>query len=380
MNKLLRIVAPLLFVMVLIAAGTRNARSETAAGTRYVCPPCGAPCDTTTFTAPGVCPACGMKLIEAGSAQSKAANDPGRKKVAILVFNGVEVLDFSGPYEMFGAAGCDVYTVAATKDPVTSAMGLTVVPKHSFADAPPPDVLVIPGGGVYGASRDAATLDYIKQVTAHASHTMSVCNGAFILASTGLLDGLTATTTYGNIPKLASQYPKITVVRDRRYVDNGKIITTAGLSAGMDGALHVIALLFGTGYAQSVALSEEYDWKPGGGFARAALADHEIPRIQLDSLGTWDMVRTEGDTRHWDMVVSGQPKYPIAEVMSRVEQALTDGHWTKVGSASPGAATRVSTWRFTGSDGKPWKATLKFDGGRDVDAKATAALTVDRAG
>src|SRR5262245_20511933 len=151
-----------------------------------------------------------MALVEEGSAA--AAPDPHRKRVAILVFNSCEILDFTGPYEMFGAAGCNVYTVAATKDPVTTAMGLTVVPRYTFADAPAPDVLVIPGGGVNQASADSATLAYIKQVAATDQQTMSVCNGAFILANTGLLDGLKATTTYHNIPRLRAAHPKIDVV------------------------------------------------------------------------------------------------------------------------------------------------------------------------
>jgi putative intracellular protease/amidase len=367
------------FVLFALVAGpiASTAAAGDALPKRYVCPPCGSPCDTLSFSAPGVCPTCGMTLVEAGSQSAAPATNPSRKKVAILVFDSVEILDFTGPYEMFGAAGCDVYTVAATKDPVTSAMGLTVVPKFTFADAPQPDVLVIPGGGVYGASRDEATLRYIKDTTARTSYTMSVCNGAFILANTGLLDGLGATTTYHNIPKLTSQYPKIRVVQDQRYVDNGKIITTAGLSAGTDGALHVIAKLFGTGFAQEVALSEEYAWTPDGGYVRAAMADHQLPAVQLDSLGTWEVVRTEGDSRRWEYVVKGHSDLAATEVMSRIEAALVGGKWTRSASASPNATTRSSEWRFTGSDGKPWKGTLKLEGaGHDL----TAALTIARAG
>ena len=365
-----------LCMLALFVAGTGV--SAAADGKTYVCKPCGLPCDAKTFAAPGTCPDCGMPIVEAGTVAPPAV-DKEQKKVAILVFDGVEVLDFSGPYEMFGAAGCDVYTVAASASAVTSAMGLTVVPKHTFADAPQPDVLVVPGGGVYGASRDDATLAYIKRVTEHATHTMSVCNGAFILASAGLLDGLSATTTYGNIPKLADQYPKIHVVRDQRYVDNGKIITAAGLSAGIDGALHVIARLFGTGYAQEVALGEEVDWKPEGGFVRAALADHEIPAIKMDDLGTWSTVRTEGDTGHWDIVVEGNPKLTMSELTTRIEEQLSRGKWTKVDSSTK-STSASSTWRFTGSDSKAWKASLKLDGAADAGKKCTVSLSIARTG
>jgi putative intracellular protease/amidase len=352
--------------------------SVAADGKKYVCRPCGLPCDKKTFAAAGTCPDCGMPLVEAGSAAAQPADNSNKKKVAILVFNGVEVLDFSGPYEMFGAADCDVFTVAASTDAVTSAMGLGVVPKYTFANAPQPDVLVVPGGGVKGASHDTATLAYIKRVNEHTTHTLSVCNGAFILAEAGLLDGLSATTTYHNIPILAGQYPKIKVVSDQRYVDNGKIITAAGLSAGIDGALHVIARLFGTGFAQQIALGEEVDWKPEGGFVRAALADHQIPDIQIDNFGTWNLVRTEGDTEHWDIVVDGNPNLAMPELTTRIEEQLKSGKWTKV-DAKTGDASNSSTWRFTGSDGKAWKGTLKLDAAADAGKKCTMSLSIAHA-
>lgn len=362
-----------LLTLIVVLAGAAFVRPQAAAATRWVCPPCGSPCDAKFFDAAGVCPTCGMKLVTEAEAAAAAAQQ-ARKKVAILVFNACEILDFSGPYEMFGAAGCDVYTVAATKEPVTTAMGLTVLPKYTFADAPQPDVLVIPGGGVKAASEDQATLEYIKKVTAADAHTMSVCNGAFILANTGLLAGKSATTTYHNIPILRKAHPEIHVVEDRRYADNGKLITTAGLSAGMDGALHVIAKLFGTGYAQGVALGEEYAWQPDGGFVRAAMADHQIPEIDLDAMGKWEADRLDGDTSHWDAAFHGTPKGSAAEFQTQVEQALQKAKWTRAGGAAG-----ASEWKFTGTDGKPWTGTLKF-GAPDAAGALTAEIQVARAG
>jgi putative intracellular protease/amidase len=367
---------PLIALALLAAAAVLPGRAAEAK--RYKCPPCGSPCDTTTFSAAGVCPTCGMTLVEASAAAAEP--DPGRKKVAILVFNSCEILDFSGPWEMFGAAGCEVYSVAATKDPITTAMGLTVVPKYTFADAPQPDVLVIPGGGVKAATEDQATLDYVRKATEGTQNTMSVCNGAFILANTGLLDGLTATTTSGNITRMAEKYPKIKVVRDRRYVDNGHLVTTAGLSAGMDGALHVIAKLFGSGYAQEVALSEEYDWEPTSKFARAALADQQIPQLGIDSLGTWRLESTAGNTDRWNVVVNGTLKVSAEEFQRRLEGALVASKWKRVSASAARATTRSSSWRFTGNDGKPWRATLKLEGGADAAREVKASLSLARAG
>ncbi len=234
----------------LLCATFGSAQGASAKG--LVCPPCGCASDGKTFERPGACPDCGMPLSESPL------------RVAILIFEGVQIIDYTGPYEMFGAAGFEVFTVAASKASVKTVMGMEVVPRHTFADAPPADVLVIPGGSLKDAVDHAATLAFIKACAARNQVTLSVCNGAFILANTGLLKGLTVTTTRGNIPRLAQRHPELKVVGDRRYVDNGRIVTAAGLSAGIDGALHVIEKLKGRELAKQVAHGEEYAWVPEG--------------------------------------------------------------------------------------------------------------------
>src|SRR5262249_2854512 len=154
-----------------------------------------------------------------------------------------------------------------------------VVPKYTFVDAPQANVVVVPGGSVRAAQASATTLDWVRRQTAHAEHTMSVCNGAFILGSAGLLDGLSATTTARLLENLRADFPKVKIIYDQRFVDNGKIITAAGLSSGIDGALHVVSKMIGSGNAQAVALGIEYDWHPRSGFVRASLADMLIPRV-----------------------------------------------------------------------------------------------------
>jgi putative intracellular protease/amidase len=297
-----------------------------------------------------------MALVTEEEAKAADAANATSKKVAILVFNGVEIIDYTGPYEVFGAAGLDVYTVAATKDPVTTAMGMTVIPKYSFDDAPRPDVLVVPGGGIKAAMSDAATLKWVRDETARIQHTMSVCNGAFILASAGLLDGLSATTTNGNIPKLRAQFPNIKVVDDRRYVDNGKIITTAGLSAGIDGALHIVALILGEGTAQQVALIEEYDWSANSRFVRASLADQLVPNADLTKdYGNWDVASTTGGTDRWELVLRGTSNKTAAELIDHFEQVYrTKGSWTKVSAGTGG----TSEWRLKGKAGEAWSGRL----------------------
>jgi len=292
-------------------------------------------------------------------AYSSAAAYTPPKRVAILIFDGVEIIDYAAPYEVFGSAHYEVYTVARTKAPVTTFMGLTVTPKYDFSDAPPPDILLVPGGGVDEVRADPSILKWVRDETALAKHTLSVCNGALILADAGLLDGLSATTTNYWIPRMRTAYPKIHMVSDRRFVDNGKVITSAGLSAGIDGALHVIEVMDGKGEAQQVALGQEYDWHPDHPFVRAALADNQVPMFKLQPIGHWDVVSTTGDRMHWEIDYEGQPSKSQAAILDYVAAALqSDGKWRKVASErSPNGAMSIR-WRFTGSDGKIWSGKL----------------------
>jgi putative intracellular protease/amidase len=269
MKTLSRFKSPLMSALLLFSGMAAIAHPAANQDKHYVCPPCDTPCDKAVHDKPGNCPTCQMALVES---TSKEAEAPIKKKVAILIFDGVQIIDYTGPFEMFGVAEFEVFTVAATKTPITTFLGMIVTPNYSFSDAPKADVLVVPGGDVRASETHEPTLTYIKETTQHAQNTMSVCNGAFILASTGLLDGLSATTTRGNIPGLTRKYPKVKVVRDQRYTDNGKIITTGGLSAGIDGALHIIERMLGAEEAKKIAYVEEYNWQPGTKLPKSLLS------------------------------------------------------------------------------------------------------------
>jgi putative intracellular protease/amidase len=330
------------------------------AATRYVCPPCGSPCDTASFDKPGNCPVCGMALVDA----STLVPEPPHKKVAILVFNSVEIIDYTGPWEVFGGAGYDVYTVAETKAPVTTAMGMTVVPNYTFADAPQPDILLVPGGGVRKTQNSQPTLDWIRKTNGQTNLTMSVCNGAFILASAGLLDGLSATTTVHNIEPMRAAFPKVHVVGDQRVVDNGHVITTGGLSAGIDGALHVVSRIDGEGTAQQVALSLEYNWQPKTPFLPAELANRLLPDIDLRKVAQWQVVSTRGDKDEWEFVVRGTTKLAGGQLLDQIDDALaSQAKWKSVQAAQAG----TSKWSFTDGDGKAWNGVVSVE---DVPGKS----------
>ena len=231
-----------------------------------------------------------------------------------------------------------------------------------------------------GPRDSAATLKWVTDETAHAEHTLSVCNGAFILASAGLLDGLTATTTSGQIDRLGADYPRTKVVNDRRFVDNGRIITAGGLSSGIDGALHVVSKVRGNGTAQQVALGLEYDWRPRAGFARGALAESLIPDLNLDELGKWTMVSTEGGTESWEIVARATSDLTAAQILDRLSQALAaKGNWTDVKAAAAGASSGLtSAWKFSGRDGKPWIGTLTVQTVPGETGQYTAKLNIAR--
>lgn len=175
------------------------------------------------------------------------AKDKPVKTVAILLFEGVELLDFSGPAEVFIIAdrgkSFRVVTVAESTKPLKTMGGITVTPNFGFDDAPKADILVIPGGNTQAVRAPGRA--WLKKASSTAEITMSVCYGALLLADEGMLDGIEATTHHWAIDDLKAAAPKCKVVAGRRFVDSGKIVTTAGVTAGIDGALHVVERVLG---------------------------------------------------------------------------------------------------------------------------------------
>lgn len=193
------------------------------------------------------------------------------RNVAIYIYDGAEILDWTGPAEVLEAAGhfvshenspLKVFTVARTKDPLNSQRFIKVTPEYSIADAPKIDVLVIPGGNTRPTVQDPVAMEWLKKTIAEAEVTLTVCTGAVPLAKLGFVDGMEVTTWYGAIDRLQQEVPKTTVKRGRRFIDNGKYITTAGVSAGIDGALHLVGRLLGRRVAEQTAQYMEYHWSP----------------------------------------------------------------------------------------------------------------------
>ncbi len=194
---------------------------------------------------------------------------PTTRKLAILLFDDVEVLDFCGPFEVFSVANrftdppaFNVLTVAEKPGPVLTRGGLSVNPHHRLADCPRPDLLLVPGGqGTRKEMHNPALIDWIKNVAGKAELLLSVCTGALLLGRAGLLDGLEATTHHGAIDLLRQTAPTTTVVTDRRFVDNGRVVCSAGIAAGIDMSLYVVAKLLGHEVAERTARQMEYPWE-----------------------------------------------------------------------------------------------------------------------
>jgi len=191
------------------------------------------------------------------------------KNLAILIFDEVEVLDFCGPFEVFSvtAQGTQptpfaVYTVAEKAGPVLARNQLSVNPRYSIADCPQPDILLVPGGfGTRKEMHNQVLLDWIASCATQAELILSVCTGALLLAKAGLLEGLTATTHHGAIDLLRKTAPNTIVVDDQCFVDNGRVILSAGISAGIDMSFHVVERLLGTEVALQTARQMEYPWQ-----------------------------------------------------------------------------------------------------------------------
>ena len=191
--------------------------------------------------------------------------------IGIFVFPGVEELDFVGPWEVLRAwertesadLGVSVFTLAAEAGPLACAKGLTVTPDHTWATAPALDVLVYPGGfGTRAHLGNEAVQDWVRGLATNGTLLTSVCTGSLVYADAGLLDGRPATTHWGSLDHLKSLGHDIEVRPDDRFVDDGNIITAAGVSAGIDMALHLVRRLGSEERARQVKRYIQYDPQP----------------------------------------------------------------------------------------------------------------------
>lgn len=190
--------------------------------------------------------------------------------VGIFLFNDIELLDFSGPYEVFSVTSelndfqlFKVFTISSDGAEIKSVNGLRVVPDFTFDNHPPVDILVIPGGvGTRKEVNKQEVLTWVNNTCKDAKTTMSVCSGARLLGALGLLDGLEAVTHHEVIEHLAKIAPNAIINPGKRFTDNEKIMTAGGISAGIDLSLHIVKKLYGEEIVNKTIRYMEYgDWR-----------------------------------------------------------------------------------------------------------------------
>jgi transcriptional regulator GlxA family with amidase domain len=196
-----------------------------------------------------------------------------RKRVGIVVFDDIEVLDFCGPFEVFCAVRLneemrreepspfEVVLVAEKSGPVFAHGGLKVIPDHTFYTCPRLDILVVPGGwGTRREIKSAVMLDWLRQRAAEVETLTSVCTGAMLLGFAGLLDGHRATTHWKSLDWMRDSFPSVAVEYDQHVVEDGRVLTSAGISAGIDMALKTVARYCGEPVARATAKHMEYPY------------------------------------------------------------------------------------------------------------------------
>ena len=186
--------------------------------------------------------------------------------IGIYIYHQAEVLDFSGPFEVFSVAnrlaklGWNIWLVAEEESPVEARGVLQVKPHYSIQNVPELDVLIVVGGVHSDELRKTEVINWIRKTTEKTQITASVCTGAFLLAEAGLLDGLEVTTHWEDIPDLQRNYPNLQVRKGIRWIEQGKLFTAAGISAGIEMSLELVARLAGAELAERTATQMEYTW------------------------------------------------------------------------------------------------------------------------
>jgi len=249
------------------------------------------------------------------------------KKIAIVVYEHAEILDFAGPAEVLSAAGQfanednQVYVVAKSMQPIKAQGFITITPEFSIENAPKPDIVVIPGG-MSSNLDDPAMMRWLAKATGASEATLTVCTGVFPLAKSGVLDGKDITTWFGAIERLQEVAPKTRVQHGRRFIDNGRYITTAGVSAGIDGALHLVARLWGRRVADQTARYMEYHWTPEPYLATG----YSYWNPSTDDRGrALQVAQLAVDEKRWPEAIAGYSKLATAD--------KTGGTWLSLGNA-----------------------------------------------
>jgi len=284
-----------------------------------------------------------------------------RKSVAILIFDGVQIIDYTGPYEVFGLAGYTVFTVSEKTDPIITSMNMKVIPTYSLETSPQADILVIPGGNIpHDISPNHHFVLWIKKQEQGAGNILSVCNGTFALGATGLLENKHVTTNAGMIDHLSMYISNITPVYDKRFVQDGKIISAGGLSAGIDAALYIVSMLDTEGRARQVANTMEYNWDPEGKYVRTKLVDWQLSKVlDFNPPLRGKTLIYAGDETRWTASYEVTRQESLEQFAGQLESMAMARGWKKLDETkTPGKIS--SRWKTIDYNKREWELNAEF--------------------
>lgn len=288
---------------------------------------------------------------------------PEKPKVAILVYEGVQIIDHALPFEVFGQFSLnEVYTVAKDPGPLSTYMGMKILPSYSFEDAPVPDVLVLPGGNAGSAVSDPKIKEWINQAVASAEHVLTICTGIFFLEENEILKGKRITTWYDRQKELQLSVPGSEVVGEEVTVESGKLISAAGL--GIEGSLRVLSKLHGTAWAEVVRLNMEYEPIPDSlRVPRIELADLKLPD-QIYAAFPWrqaELLQYEGNQKEWMMAWRYMQTAPLDTLRIGFLEALDqEPNWTLDREHLNGSGWR-SYWDIQHVHEENWQGEIRLN-------------------
>jgi len=220
------------------------------------------------FLALGLAAAALVASCSTAPVSPQAAADEGALQVGFLVVDGVYNSELMAPWDVFhhtvfhSAPGMRVFTLAPSREPITTFEGIRILPDHTLEDAPAIDVLVVPSAehSMDSDLEDAALIGWVTDVGARASHVLSLCDGAFVLAQAGLLEGLECTTFPGDVAAFRARFPDLLVHEGLSFVHDGKVLTSAGGARSYEAALYLCERLYGDEAARGIARGLVIDW------------------------------------------------------------------------------------------------------------------------
>jgi putative intracellular protease/amidase len=302
------------------------------------------------------------------AAEAQATAHARPLHVGILVFDGVQLSDVAVASDILGRADATVPTIAQYKIPIQAVFGVTLAPDYTFANHPPLDVLIIPGGPVLTSGPGPAPSwlseslrAWVKKAAAQATKVLGVGTGSILLAMAGVLDSVRVAPMLSVQPLIQGMAPRAIVVRDKRYVDAGTIVTAGGLSAIADAAFHIVAELRGEQVARDLALLSEYHLERAPKWVRSTLPDQYLtpfPRLP----GAFTAQGSEGNEDAWErtwVITPDTANSDIGIFATRADSIIARNKpaWARTGGSSNTSGGR-SEWAFTGADGSKWNVIV----------------------